>query len=327
MGTNSITVGSVIYELDNKAIPHTELYYFIDNPRVYSLFDRSKSNPTQDEMEQQLFECDDVRELKDSIEKNGGLIDPIIVRPNDMVVVEGNRRLAAYRMLSRKNPDKWKMISVNILPDDMPDSAIFSYIGHIHINGKKEWAPYEQAGYLYRTMKEYKSNPKEIANSIGLKPSSVKKMINIYEFMVKHDDQEAKHWSYYEQYLTLKPIKDVRNNVPELDEKIVIDIKAGKIDDARKSFREVLSPICRDRNAHTLIDDYINNRKTLDECISEVDSDALDTHEVLSKFKAKLFDSDFRGSIQGASKDDKERFEYELGAIKTAIAEIIKTLK
>ena len=78
----------------------------------------------------------------------GGLLEPIIVRRN--VVLEGNSRLAAYRMLAEKDPIKWADIRCNVLPDDTSDDVVFSLLGTLHIIGKTPWSPFEQAGYLYR---------------------------------------------------------------------------------------------------------------------------------------------------------------------------------
>ncbi len=91
-----------------------------------------------------------VKELKESIKSNGGLIDPIIVRDGDFVVLEGNSRLAAYRILYKTDPIKWAKIKVTLLPKDIPESAVFTLLGQYHIVGKDPWDPYEQAGYLYR---------------------------------------------------------------------------------------------------------------------------------------------------------------------------------
>ena len=66
------------------------------------------------------------------------------------VVLEGNSRLAAYRELAKNDAIKWGKAKVRLLPDDISEELVFALLGEYHIIGRKDWAPYEQAGYLYR---------------------------------------------------------------------------------------------------------------------------------------------------------------------------------
>jgi hypothetical protein len=77
-------------------------------------------------------------------------------------------RLTAYRVLARRNPIKWGQIKVKILPENIPESSIFALLGEYHIIGKTDWAPYEQAGYLYRRHANHQVNVQTLATEIGL---------------------------------------------------------------------------------------------------------------------------------------------------------------
>lgn len=50
----------------------------------------------------------------------------------DHVVLEGNSRLAAYRILAKNDPLKWSRVLVQILPEDISDSDIFTLLGTFH---------------------------------------------------------------------------------------------------------------------------------------------------------------------------------------------------
>jgi hypothetical protein len=76
--------------------------------------------------------------------RNGGLLEPLIVRGGSLEVLEGNSLLAAYRQLAAKEPIKWAMVKCTVLPADVDDSLVFALLGQFHIKGKKDWAPYEQ---------------------------------------------------------------------------------------------------------------------------------------------------------------------------------------
>src|SRR5262245_26572156 len=81
-------------------LPQRSLRFYVENPRVYSVVRTESDEPSQEEIEAALRQREHVRRLKIDIEANGGLTDAIIVRGTGCEVVEGNSRLAAYRMLA-----------------------------------------------------------------------------------------------------------------------------------------------------------------------------------------------------------------------------------
>ena len=123
---------------------------YAENPRVYSILNIEGAEPSQEEIEDHMCGSEHVKELKSAIESNGGLIEPIIVRSGDFVVLEGNSRLAAYRLLAENDPIAWGKIKCILLPSDISEKAVFALLGQRHLNGQKEWEPFEQATYLYR---------------------------------------------------------------------------------------------------------------------------------------------------------------------------------
>ena len=54
---------------------------------------RAGREPDQEDIYSELLEQEHVRELKEDIRLNGGLIDPLIVRDGTLEVLEGNSRL------------------------------------------------------------------------------------------------------------------------------------------------------------------------------------------------------------------------------------------
>ncbi|WP_442498193.1 hypothetical protein [Methylobacter sp. sgz302048] len=114
-------------------VPHSKLLFYAENPRIYSMVWKDNgTEPTQEEIFSALSKSDHVREtLVPSIKSNGGLIEPVLIRNN--VVLEGNSRLAAYRILAQNDPKTWENIRVRILPESVTDSEIFTLLGEFHI--------------------------------------------------------------------------------------------------------------------------------------------------------------------------------------------------
>jgi ParB-like chromosome segregation protein Spo0J len=143
--------------------------------------------PSQEEIEEHMLTMDHVKTLRQSI-REVGLIDPLIVRDGDFVVLEGNSRLAAYRKLSKEDPIKWGKVKCKVLPKDIEQSTILTILGQYHIVGRKDWSPFEQAGFLVRGMKATKVKIEEFAKSLGLSTSAAKKCIEVYEYMNEQND-------------------------------------------------------------------------------------------------------------------------------------------
>ena len=111
---NEIIISNQVYTFTERKINQSELKFYPQNPRIYSLLDFDEEIPDQKDIEDKFSAMDHVRELRLSIEANGGLIDPLMVRDGDFVVLEGNSRLAAYRMLKKKDPIKWSMVKCRL---------------------------------------------------------------------------------------------------------------------------------------------------------------------------------------------------------------------
>ena len=100
-------IGQKKFEVTETELLQQDLLFYLDNPRVYSvLHENGHDNPTQTEIEEIMCSLDHVKSLKSQIMQNGGLIEPLIVvkRKDRYVVLEGNSRLAAYRILAKNDP-------------------------------------------------------------------------------------------------------------------------------------------------------------------------------------------------------------------------------
>ena len=65
-----------------------DLNFYPENPRIYSIVYSDGQKPSQSDILARLQGLEHVRQLVQDIRTNGGLIDPMIVRQGDMVVLE-----------------------------------------------------------------------------------------------------------------------------------------------------------------------------------------------------------------------------------------------
>lgn len=232
MATETLIIGKQEYTVEVRDLNQADLLFYPENPRVYSVLNMMGGDPTQEEIENHMCGLDHVKQLKVSIESNGGLIDPLVVRDGDFTVLEGNSRLAAYRLLCAVDPVKWGKVRCKILPGDINDSAIFTLLGQYHIIGRKDWEPFEQAHYLYRRHLQTKIPVAYMAQELGLSKQKAEKMIQVIEFMIEHDDLNKRHWSYYEEYLKNASIKKYRQTNPDIDDTIAEAVRTDTIKEA-----------------------------------------------------------------------------------------------
>lgn len=242
-GSDILLVRNKKIKVQLAELPQADLNFYLENPRLYSLIRRDDQLPTQEEIEEELSRMDHVKQLVQSIKTNGGLIDAVIVQGKSKIVLEGNSRLAAYRILAKQDPVKWGKIKVKLLPDTILESEIFSLLGEYHIIGKKDWAPFEQAGYLYRRHKNHNVAMDALALEINIGRKLIGHLIGVYQFMIDSNEQDVSRWSYYDEYLKSNKIKKARKKFPELDKLIVKKIKSQEIEravDIRDGLRKIV---------------------------------------------------------------------------------------
>ena len=193
---DKIIIGGKEYDVVKIEINQSLLQFYPENPRVYSALSADYAEPDQETIEKIMITMDHVKQLKESIKANGGLIDPVIVKDKDFIVLEGNSRLAAYRLLAKEDPIKWGKIKCILLPENISESAIFQLLGQYHIIGRKDWSPYEQAGYLYRRIKKSNQSLEFIAKELGISKGNAENAIKVYEYMIANGDDHPEKWSY-----------------------------------------------------------------------------------------------------------------------------------
>ncbi|RJX20070.1 MAG: hypothetical protein C4575_07335 [Desulforudis sp.] len=303
----------------------SDIRYYSENPRIYSMVYTGDSRPTQAEIEDRLLRMDHVRQLIQSIKANGGITDPIIVHGGTSEVLEGNSRLAAYRALARKDGTKWAKIKCDVLPPEVEESVVFALLGEYHIIGRKDWAPFEQAGYLWRRNKVHSIDSSQMAAELGLTPKRVNYLIRVYDFMVKKDDKDISHWSYYDEYLKSNPIKKARAEHPDLDELIVKDIKRGKLAKAA-DIRDKLTVIARDKKK--ALPNFVNGQKSFEEAYEIAVAKGADNRLLrrVSDFQKFITDPEINDEIASMNKTQKDKCKYYITKIHTRCNQLLKRL-
>lgn len=123
---------------------------------------------------------------------------------NRLVVVEGNRRLAALRYLrdavgGRPASRKWAEIADSGQPADdlfaripyfLADSRedVWAFLGFRHVTGIKEWKPAEKAEFIARMVDEQSLSYREVMRRIGSKTPTVRQNYISYRMLLQIEE-------------------------------------------------------------------------------------------------------------------------------------------
>ena len=167
----------------------SELTFDIRNPRLPE-FDLTDATPEEDVV-RLLWEIMDVRELVMSIAASGFFShEPLIVAREDgkNVVIEGNRRLAAVKLLLHPSLAEKVGAKVPALEEERKEALnelpvvhetreeAWRYLGFKHVNGPAKWGSYAKSKYISEIHKKYGVSLEDIGKQIGDTHRTVQRM-------------------------------------------------------------------------------------------------------------------------------------------------------
>ena len=181
------------------------------NPRLVG----NDPNASDEAIIAQLFKSEELGELLQSIAANGYLdIEPLIVMEKDgaLVVLEGNRRLAAIRLF--REPDLIESIfdqervriKLPTITDDaqatFEEVSVYrvaerddarSFIGFKHINGAAKWDSYAKGKFAADWYRSGGVSLEQIAERIGDAHATIKRMVNAIYVLEQAESSDIFH--------------------------------------------------------------------------------------------------------------------------------------
>ena len=170
-------------------IKTSDLHFDHKNPRLaeYGITETT----SEEEIAVVLWDAMDVRELVQSIAASGFFQhEPLIVatEKRQKVVIEGNRRLAAVRVLldpglvettgyeipKLSKTERRKLEELPTVPESRSDA--WRYLGFKHVNGPAKWSSYAKARYIADVHATYSVSLADIAEQIGDRHQTVQRL-------------------------------------------------------------------------------------------------------------------------------------------------------
>ncbi len=121
-----------------------------------------------------------------------------------LVVIEGNRRLAALKLLRTasnggKSSAKWTEIANSeAIPDELFNrvpyievddrDSVEAFLGFRHVTGIKEWRPAEKAEFIARLIEKNGMSYEEVMRKIGSKTTAVRQNYIAYRLLIQMEE-------------------------------------------------------------------------------------------------------------------------------------------
>ncbi len=200
-----------------------ELYLDARNPRIQ----RVGENLDQEQILKILWEEYSVDEVAMSIAQNQFFPhEPLFAAAEEgrLVIIEGNRRLAAVRLL--REPDLRERLGATDLPQISPRdvaaldrlpvircerNTIWQYVGFKHVNGPQAWTSFAKAEYIAWVRNEIGAALEDVARTIGDYHSTVARLYRAYMALKQAEEagvydrewRTRKHFSFSHLYTGL----------------------------------------------------------------------------------------------------------------------------
>ena len=262
-----------------------EIRFYKKNPRIATILAEHTGEITDEVIDGKLWEKNETHKLYRRIEKDGGLIHPILVYRDE--VLEGNTRLCCYRHLyNTTNDERWKYIKCHIILDELIQDEIYRLLCTEHIEGKIEWEAYEKANLFCKMKEEESMTLEQISEIVNESTTSIHNKIRAYKMMVEYGVVDKSKYSHFEQLVLSGPIREIKKtHDKDIEEKVIDLIKEEKIKKAT-DIRKV-GDIYKHKKA----------KKRLFDQKEELDQIYIDL-----KAKAPMTDSGFMRDIEGLVK-------------------------
>lgn len=281
-----------------------QLQFWEANPRVYAAVRGVPGWNDADSLRRQqiIAECmenqESTRIVLEGLRLHQGQQEPLIVDLRGNIVIEGNSRLAALRILARENPAYWDAAICRCY-NDLTEEERCALLSEMHVIGKTEWNPYVKAATYWRQHRELEWDLPKIARVNRTNVAKVKTELATVELMANENELNERKYSWYNVLTSTRAIKRVFEDNTEFRDRVLAVVRDASpeatdpVERASTSFRDGLNALVKkDRPLRR----FCSGRRSLQEAVDEAQMSTLSAK--LRKARSVLGDidaTDFEG--------------------------------
>lgn len=203
-------------EADLRDIPLSQLKFDPNNVR----FMHMRKRLIEKQIEDWMWDNEDLRELYNEIKWSQGLTHPLVVDHN-YTTKEGNRRLACLRKLATdaRNGnisvpvEKFDPVPCYVLPENIEGRDIAVYLARVHVSGERTWGAINKAAHIYDIYYKYGLTFDDIKNAISMSKQTVINNAKAFkattEYGEKYGDEKwIEKFSYFLEFFKRKKLRE-----------------------------------------------------------------------------------------------------------------------
>jgi len=193
----------------------------IDQDECNLRFRHMGTKMTQQQIEDYLYDEEDVRVLQKQILRDRQVYQPIYVQQKGdrYVVKEGNRRCVACKRIQKdikkgKNKDfdlaHFSTLKAFILTGSERDIDFF--LGSVHISGPKEWARINKANHIYNLIEEHNETMQSVAEELGTTKGTIEGMYLAFrateKYGKKYGGKFIRKFPFFDEFYRQKSLRE-----------------------------------------------------------------------------------------------------------------------
>ena len=213
------------------------------NPRVQYLVGQTGGDITQDQLDELLWNKDQVKALSQSILQNGGVREPIIVQKmgDRYVVREGNCRTVACRHLSEQYPgdERFGLIPAHVYETSLSEEDLAVILADMHVGKKISWDAYEQAKVIHDLSTIHGKTYDWLSNHLRLSKGKISENLKAYKaatdyLSVSPDPANVRKFSFFQEIMKKPELRARFEESPAFRDDFHHWLDEDKLTDARQ---------------------------------------------------------------------------------------------
>jgi hypothetical protein len=337
----TIHIGGMKFPVTIEKVKVSTLKIDLRNPRMHSELGLKAHNGevTAKEVADAIWSQNDTKQLFHQILADGGLIEPLFVRPNN-VIAEGSRRrvvldkilnddeVAELHGITDEMRKQFEVIDIFRIPAEATEKDILTMLLDWHVSAKKAWSKPDQTEILLR-LYEGGMDVNELARRTRQSPTTIRNRLGAYDLLKKFRERNPNNSNPTEQSHILNHYRLVQANTV-LREWISADdanfdlftswVKDGKIEEG-KDTRDRLPKIVEDPKALAAL---TNEELTVKETFEDFSKEKKRLFDIVSECARALRSASYREVTTFTSNKPKQR---KLKKLQAAIAAFMENVE